>query len=67
MSLITTASPWIHTNTNENKKRVPSIRRNQKRDDESNYTEPMKNMKAPPSMKRWKKQITNETIRLMIY
>ena len=50
MSLITTASPWIHTNTNENKKRVPSIRRNQKRDDESNYTEPMKNMKTPPSI-----------------
>ena len=45
MSLVTTASPWIHTNTNENKKRIPSIRRNQKKEEEPTYSEPMKNMK----------------------
>jgi len=50
MSLITTASPWIHTNTNENKKRVPSIRRNQKKEEEPSHSEPMKNMKTPPSI-----------------
>lgn len=50
MSLVTTASPWIHTNTNENKKRVPSIRRNQKKDEEITYSEPMKTMKQAPSI-----------------
>ena len=50
MSLITTASPWIHTNTNENKKRVPSIRRNQKKEEEPSHSEPMKNMKTPLSI-----------------
>lgn len=50
MSLVTTASPWIHTNTNENKKRIPSIRRNQKKEEELTYSEPMKNMKQAPSI-----------------
>lgn len=50
MSLIATASPWIHTNTNENKKRIPSIRRNQKKEEEPSHSEPMKNMKTPLSI-----------------
>jgi|UniRef100_A0A6C0ILB1 hypothetical protein len=50
MSLITTASPWISSNTNENKKRVPSIRRNQKNDDDYTYNEPMQTMKKPSSI-----------------
>lgn len=50
MSLITTASPWINNNTNENKKRIPSIRRNQNKDEELTYSEPMQNKKMPPSI-----------------
>jgi len=50
MSLVTTASPWINNNTNENKKRIPSIRRNQKKDEEPTYSEPMQNKKMPPSI-----------------
>ena len=50
MSLVTTASPWINNNTNENKKRTPSIRRNQKKDEETTYIEPMQNKKLPPSI-----------------
>jgi hypothetical protein len=50
MSLITTASPWI-SNTNENKKRIPSIRRTSNKEEDANsYREPMQNKKTPPTI-----------------
>ena len=59
MSLVTSASPWINNNTNENKKRVPSIRRNQKKDEETTYIEPMQNTKMPASIEETEEKNTN--------